>query len=43
MKKEMKREVEDALEILNGLISNYNDWERHLSVSAIRTTAEEEE
>lgn len=26
MKKEMKREVEDALEILNGLISNYNDF-----------------
>ncbi len=26
MKKEIKREVEDALEILNGLISNYNDF-----------------
>lgn len=26
MKKEMKREVEDGLEILNGLISNYNDF-----------------
>ena len=26
MKKEMKWEVEDALEILNGLISNYNDF-----------------
>lgn len=26
MKKEMKREVEDALEILNDLISNYNDF-----------------
>ena len=26
MKKEIKKEVEDALEILNGLITNYNDF-----------------